>query len=113
MGYVAPGRETRLSVHDAVAVTGAQLPEQSGQVGEVAVVDAGLGEDRVVELAGGTLDDIATGVRDRAQDDAQDSEDDADKARQDLAADDKELDDMQDAQDDGDNDWSDDDGIDV
>jgi hypothetical protein len=50
---------------------------------------------------------------DRAQDDAQDAEDDADKARQDLAADDKELDDMQDAQDDGDNDWSDDDGIDV
>ena len=47
---------------------------------------------------------------DRAQDDAQDAEDDADKALQDLAADDKELDDMQDAQDDGD-DWSDDDGI--
>jgi hypothetical protein len=51
---------------------------------------------------------------DRAQDDAQDAEDDADKARQDLAADDKALDDMQDAQDDGDDDWSDDDdGIDV
>lgn len=50
---------------------------------------------------------------DRAQDDAQDAQDDADKARQDLAADDKELDDMQDAQDDGDDDWSDDDGIDV
>jgi len=44
---------------------------------------------------------------DRAQDEAQDARDDADKARKDLAADDAALDDMQDEQDDG---WSDDDG---
>jgi uncharacterized protein len=51
---------------------------------------------------------------DRAQDEAQDAKDDADKARQDLAADDAALDDMQDAQDDSnDGSWSDDDGGDA
>ena len=51
---------------------------------------------------------------DRAQDEAQDARDDADKARQDLAADDAALDDMQDAQDDSnDGSWSDDDGVDA
>ena len=51
---------------------------------------------------------------DRAQDDAQDAEDDAAKARQDLAADDAALDDMQDAQDDSsDGGWSDDGGVDA
>jgi uncharacterized protein len=49
---------------------------------------------------------------DRAQDEAQDAEDDAQKARDDLAADDAALDDMQDAEDD-DGDWSDDGGIDT
>jgi hypothetical protein len=51
---------------------------------------------------------------DRAQDDAQDAQDDAAKACQDLAADDAALDDMQDAQDDSsDAGWSDDGGLDA
>ena len=50
---------------------------------------------------------------DRAQDQAQDAEDELQKARSDLATDDAALDEMQDAEDDDGGDWSDDDGIDV
>ena len=50
---------------------------------------------------------------DRAQDQAQDAEDELPKAQSDLAADDAALDEMQDAEDDDGGDWSDDGGIDV
>lgn len=50
---------------------------------------------------------------DRAQDEAQDAEDEAAEAKRQLAADDAALDDAQDAEDDDDGGWSDDDGIDV
>jgi uncharacterized protein len=75
-----------------------------GSVGGRSYVDADASSLRTSEQA----------ALDRAQDEAQDARDDAEKARQDLAADDAALDDMQDAQDDSsDASWSDDGGLDA
>jgi hypothetical protein len=65
-------------------------------------------------FGGGTRESAAKASNqaaiDRAQDDAQDAEDEAVEAKRQLASDDAALDEDQDADDHG---WSDDDGIDV